>query len=356
MSVVFVDLVGFTSWSESQDPEDARELLSGYFDVARTVVGRYGGVVEKFIGDAVMAVWGSPVAREDDAERAVRAALDLVGAVPRLGQARGVAGLEARAGVVTGQVMSWANPGEGLVVGDRVNTAARVQSAAAPSTVLVDEMTRQVTQAAVGYSDAGTHAVKGKTEVLHLWQAQRVVAGVGGAQRVEGLETAFIGRGRELSVVKELFHAAAEEGRARLVSVLGAAGVGKSRLGWEFDKYADGLAATVWWHRGRCLSYGDGIAFWALTEMIRQRLGIAENDPPEVAAAKLDAALPGWVPDEQERAFITPRLAVLVGAGTTGHNQDGAGQTAAGLAGAGSAVFGREELFAGWRLFLERLA
>ncbi|CAN5183341.1 hypothetical protein BH20ACT5_BH20ACT5_19320 [soil metagenome] len=339
VSVLFVDLVGFTSWSEVQDPEDARELLSGYFSTARTVVGRYGGVVEKFIGDAVMAVWGSPVAREDDAERAVRAALELVGSVPNIGQQHGSPGLRARAGVVTGQVMSWANPGEGLVVGDRVNTAARVQSAAQPSTVLVDELTRRATQAAVAYVDAGSHSVKGKSEVLHLWRADRVVAGVGGVQRVRGLEAAFVGRGRELSVVKELFHASAEEGRARLVSVLGAAGVGKSRLGWEFEKYADGLAGAVWWHRGRCLSYGDGVAFWALVEMFRQRLGIAEDDRPEAAAGKLAARLPDWVPDEQERAFIGPRLAVLVGA-----------------EGEGGAELGREELFAGWRLFLERLA
>ncbi|MDQ3224263.1 MAG: AAA family ATPase, partial [Gemmatimonadota bacterium] len=137
-------------------------------------------------------------------------------------------------------------------------------------------------------------------------------------------------------MVKELFHASAEERRARLVSVLGAAGLGKSRLGWEFDKYIDGLASTVWWHRGRCLSYGDGIAFWALAEIFRQRLGIAETDSPEVAAGKLADALPEWVPDAQERAFITPRVAVLVGAS--------------------SLELGREELFAGWRLFLERLA
>ncbi|MDQ3224264.1 MAG: adenylate/guanylate cyclase domain-containing protein, partial [Gemmatimonadota bacterium] len=193
VSVCFVDLVGFTSWSESRDPEDVREFLSGYFELARTVVDRYGGVVEKFIGDAVMAVWGSPVAQEDDAERAVRAALELVGMVPGLGERSQVPGLQARAGVVTGQVMSWANPGEGLVVGDRVNTAARVQAAAAPSTVYVDETTRRVTQAAVSYLDTGAHSVKGKAESLRLWRADRVVAGVGGVRRVDSLETAFVG-------------------------------------------------------------------------------------------------------------------------------------------------------------------
>ena len=132
VSVLFVDLVGFTSLSESRDAEDVRELLGRYFDSARTIVERYGGVIEKFIGDAVMAVWGVPVAREDDAERAVRAALEIVDAVAVFGEEVGARAWRARAGVVTGQVAALENPGEGLVVGDRVNTASRVQSAAAP--------------------------------------------------------------------------------------------------------------------------------------------------------------------------------------------------------------------------------
>ena len=178
MSVLFVDLVGFTSLSESRDAEDVRELLGRYFDSARTIVDRYGGVIEKFIGDAVMAVWGVPVAREDDAERAVRAALEVVDAVAVFGAEVGAPGLAARAGVVTGQVAALENPGEGLVVGDRVNTASRVQSAAMPGSVFVDEVTRQVTSASVAYEDAGEHAVKGKAEPLRLWRAVRVVSGV----------------------------------------------------------------------------------------------------------------------------------------------------------------------------------
>jgi class 3 adenylate cyclase/predicted ATPase len=336
VSVVFVDLVGFTGWSESRDPEDVRVLLSGYFAVARTVIGRYGGVVEKFIGDAVMAVWGAPVAQEDDAERAVRAGLELVSAVAEYGRRQALKDLQARAGVVTGQVASWANPGEGLVTGDRVNTAARVQSVAQPGTVLVDDATRVASQAAIAYLPAEAHTVKGKTDPLLLWQATRVVANVGGVQRVDGLEAGFVGRTRELALVKEWFHASTEGGRARLVLVSGAAGVGKSRLGWEFEKYVDGLATTVWWHRGRCLSYGEGVAFWALAEMVRQRFGIAEEDSAEVAAAKLAERLPTLVPDVEERAFVSQRLGVLVGATDVD--------------------LGRDELFAGWRLFMERLA
>ena len=236
-------MVGFTPLSESRDPEAVRELLSRYFEVARTVIGRYGGVVEKFIGDAVMAVWGTPVATEGDAERAVRAALDLVGAVSQLGAEVGVPDLAARAGVVTGEVaVTLGAVGEGMVAGDAVNTAARVQSAAEPGSVLVDEATQRLAGSAVGFADAGSHRLKGKAEPQRLWRATRVLAGVGGVQRIDGLEAPLIGRDAELRTVKELFHAAAERKVPRMVLVSGPAGVGKSRLGWEFEKYVDGLA------------------------------------------------------------------------------------------------------------------
>src|SRR3954468_10661270 len=273
-SVLFADLVGFTPLSEARDPEEVRELLSRYFETARTIVGRYGGVVEKFIGDAVMAVWGTPVATEGDAERAVRAGLELVDAVAVLGTESGVAGLAARAGVVTGEVaVSLGAIGEGMVAGDAVNTAARVQAAASPDSVFVDAATRRLTAAAIGFADAGEHLLKGKADPEHLWRVTRVMAAVGGAQRVDGLEAAIVGRDSELRLVKELFHAAADRKSPRLVVVAGAAGVGKSRLGGEFEKYIDGLAQIVAWHRGRCLSYGEGVAFWALAEAVRQRFG-----------------------------------------------------------------------------------
>ena len=281
-SVLFCDVVGFTPLSESRDPEAVRELLSRYFEVARTVIGRYGGVVEKFIGDAVMAVWGTPVATEGDAERTVRAALDLVAAVGELGAEAGAPGLAARAGVVTGEVaVTLGAVAEGMVAGDAVNTAARVQSAAEPGSVLVDAATQRLAGGAIGFADAGSHRLKGKAEPQALWRAARVLAGIGGAQRIDGLEAPLTGRDAELRTVRELFHAAAERKMPRLVLVSGPAGVGKSRLGWEFEKYIDGLARDVWWHRGRCLSYGEGVAFWALAEIVRQRMGIAEEDPPK---------------------------------------------------------------------------
>src|SRR5271166_982427 len=340
-SVLFCDVVGFTPLSESRDPEVVRELLSRYSDVARTVIGRYGGVAEKFAGDAVMAVWGTPVAAEGDTERAVRAGLDLVGRVAELGADADVPGLAARAGVVTGEMaVTLGSVGEGMVAGDAVNTAARVQAAAGPGEVLVDGATQRLAESAIGFADAGEHALKGKTESVGLWRATRVLAGVGGSQRLDGLEAPLIGRDAELRTVRELFHAAAERRVPRMVLVAGPAGVGKSRLGWEFRKYIEGLAEVVWWHRGRCLSYGDGVAYWALAEMARQRLGIAEEDPADLAAGKLAEGLDRFVPDPDERAYIGARLGRLLGVG---------------FAGDGEATLAREELFAGWRLFFERL-
>ncbi len=341
-SVLFCDLVGFTPLSESRDPEAVRELLSRYFDVARTVIGRHGGTVEKFIGDAVMAVWGTPAAAEGDAERAVRAALGLVGAVSELEAETGLPDLAARAGVVTGEVaVTIGAVGEGMVAGDAVNTAARVQAVAQPGAVLVDSGTQRLAGSAIGFADAGSHRLKGKAGPEQLWRATRVLSAVGGAQRVDGLEAPLIGRDAELRTVRELFHAAADRKVPRLMLVSGPAGVGKSRLGWEFEKYIDGLATEVWWHRGRCLSYGEGVAFWALAEIVRQRLGIAEEDPAETAAAKLREGLDRFVPDPGERAFAGLRLGRLLGVT---------------FAGDGAASLTREELFAGWRLFFERLA
>jgi class 3 adenylate cyclase/predicted ATPase len=341
-SVLFCDMVGFTPLSESRDPEAVRELLSRYFEVARTVIGRYGGVVEKFIGDAVMAVWGTPTAAEGDAERAVRGALDLVAAVEALGAEIGVPGLTVRAGVVTGEVaVSLGAAHEGMVAGDAVNTAARVQAVAEPGQVLTDGATYRLAGRGVGFAEAGEHALKGKAEPQRLWRATRVLSAVGGVQRVDGLEAPLTGRDAELRTIKELFHAVADRRVPRLVLVSGPAGVGKSRLGWEFEKYVDGLKAEVWWHRGRCLSYGEGVAFWALAEIVRQRLGIAEEDPAELAAGKLAAGLDRFVADPGERAYVGTRLGRLLGVAFPGGH---------------GAVLGREELFAGWRLFFERLS
>jgi predicted ATPase len=253
-----------------------------------------------------------------------------------------VPGLAARAGVVTGEVaVTLGVAGEGMVAGDAVNTASRVQAAAEPGAVLADAATQRLAGSAIGFADAGEHALKGKAESAQLWRATRVLSAVGGSQRVDGLEAPLTGRDAELRTVRDLFHAAADRRVPRLVLVSGPAGVGKSRLGWEFEKYADGLMAEVWWHRGRCLSYGDGVAFWALAEIVRQRLGIAEEDPPETAAGKLAEGLARYVADPGERGYVAVRLGRLLGVAAEGD---------------GGAALSREELFAGWRLFFERLA
>ena len=338
VSVLFADLVGFTSLSESRDPEEVRELLSRYFDTCRRLIGLYGGVVEKFIGDAVMAVWGTPVATEDDAERAVRTGLDLVAAVQALGQEAGLEGLRARAGVMTGEAaVNIAAVGEGMVAGDLVNTASRVQSTAEPGSVFVGEATRRATEGTVVYEPAGSFELKGKEGETPLWRASRVVSGRGGSLKSEGLEAPFVGRDRELRQIKDLFHVSAEEGRAQLVSVTGIAGIGKSRLAWEFYKYFDGIVETIYWHRGRCLAYGEGVTYWALADMVRWRCGIAEDDPQDEALRKLQAALEEHLLDPEERRFVEPRLAQLLALGEGASHE-------------------RQDLFGAWRLFFERLA
>ncbi|MDQ4005729.1 MAG: AAA family ATPase, partial [Actinomycetota bacterium] len=337
VSVLFADLVGFTALSEKRDAEEVRDLLSRYFDTSRRLIGRYGGTVEKFIGDAVMAVWGTPVAKEDDAERAVRAALELAESVATLGEDVG-GELQARVGVLTGEAaVTVGAEGQGMVAGDLVNTASRIQSAAEPGSVLVGERTRRASDAAIAYEDAGTHLLKGKEEPVPLWRAVRVVAGKAGALRAADRDAPFVGRQREMRLIKELFHASAEDRTASLVSVTGVAGVGKTRLSWEFEKYIDGLAEDVWWHRGRCLAYGEGVAYWALAEMVRGRAGILEGEAPESASGKVRLMVERHVPDPEERAWIEPRLAHLLGLEER-------------------TAVDQSDLFSAWRLFFERLA
>jgi class 3 adenylate cyclase/tetratricopeptide (TPR) repeat protein len=338
VSVLFADLVGFTALSEGLDSEEVRDLLSRYFETARAVVERYGGTVEKFIGDAVMAVWGTPIANEDDAERTVRAALDLVEAVAELGAQLGAPGLQARAGVLTGEAtVNLGAAGQGMVAGDLVNTASRIQAAAEPGTVLVGEGTRRATEAAVAYADAGAHELKGKAESVHLYRALRVTAGRRGLMKSEGLEPPFVGRDRELKMIKDLFHACVDEGKAHLVQVTGIAGHGKSRLGWEVFKYLDGIQQVFLWHRGRCLAYGEGVTYWALAEMVRGRAGILEGEDRTTAAPKLRETVERYVEGAEDRRFVEPRLAHLIGI------EEGSASDKA-------------DLFAGWRLFFECLA
>ena len=331
VSILFADLVGFTPFAEERDSEDVRETLTKYFDISREVIERYGGTVEKFIGDAVMAVWGAPVAQEDDAELAVRAALELVEAVKTLGS-----GIEARAGVLTGEAaVTLGATNQGMVAGDIVNTASRLQSVAPPGTVLVGESTHRAASAAIAFEQVTDQLLKGKQVPIAAWRALRVVAERGGRNRSEALEAPFVGRSEELRLLKELISATGREKRLRVVSVIGPAGIGKSRLAREFSNYIDGLQEAVYWHGGRSPAYGEGITFWALGEMVRGRAGLAERDDEPTTRAKIKETVAQWVTDESERDWIERSLLTLLG-------------VEGGMA--------ADELFGAWRTFFERIA
>jgi len=331
VTVLFADLVGFTPFAEERDAEEVREVLTRYFDMARAIIESYGGTVEKFIGDAVMAVWGAPIAREDDAGRAVRSALDLVEAVRTLGPT-----IQARVGVLTGEAaVTLGATNQGMVAGDIVNTAARLQSVAVPGTVLVGEATYLGASTSIAFEPAGEQSLKGKASPVPAWRALRVIGERGGRGSGEALEAPFVGRDDELLLFKDLYQATSRERRARLVSVIGPAGIGKSRVGWEFVKYLDGLIEDVWWHTGRSPAYGAGISFWALGEMVRGRCGLVETDDEATSRAKVAETLAEHIKDPDERRWIERAFLVLLG-------------LESGMA--------TEELYGAWRTFFERLA
>ena len=338
VSILFADLVGFTARADGTDPEGIREFLAGYFELARETVERYGGTVEKFIGDAVMAVWGTPVAREDDPERAVRAAMDLVDSVRRVGRETGDEALALRAAVLTGEAaVAVGVVGQGMVAGDLVNTASRLQSVAPPGTVLVGESTYRAADRAIAFEAVGEQVLKGKAAPVAAWRALRVVAERGGLGRSEGIEAPFVGRDDELRLLKDVLHATSRERRVRLVSVTGQAGVGKSRLAWEFLKYIDGVLEPIYWHQGRSPAFGEGVTFWALGEMVRRRANLAETDDEATTRQRIAATLVEYVPDEDERRRLEPSLLSLLGIGEV-------------------PVGGREALFASLRTFFERIS
>jgi class 3 adenylate cyclase len=335
VSVLFVDLVGFTTASEGRDSEDTRDLLTRYYDAAREVVARYGGTIEKFIGDAVMGVWGTPRAHEYDAVRAVRAALELVSAVPRLESA---GELQARAGVLTGEAaVQIGLEGQGMIAGDLVNTASRLQSIARPGTVLVGDATYRAANLAIAFESAGRRELKGKEQPVEVWEATSVVAKRGGVGRSATLEPPFVGRDDELELLKEQFHTTVREGKPRLVTLTGIPGIGKTRLLWELEKYLDGVTQNVFLMNGRSPAYGEGISYWALAEMLRGRAGVAETDEPDIARERVGEMTGRFVADDDDRRWIEPRVLGLLGLDQLPTES-------------------RDELFAAWRALLERIA
>jgi class 3 adenylate cyclase/tetratricopeptide (TPR) repeat protein len=309
VSVLFADLVGFTSRAEQLDPEDVRAVLAPYWERLRSELEQRGGTVEKFIGDAVMALFGAPAAHDDDPLRAVSAALAI------RDWAREEDDLQVRIAVNTGEalVVLGARPaeGQGMAAGDVVNTTARLQAAAPVNGVLVGETTYRATRDVVEYAAHEPVAAKGKSEPIPVWEAVQVRSRLG--MDVERATLPLVGRTRELSVIVDAFERAESEREPQLVTLVGVPGIGKSRLVGAFFSHLEGAPDLVWWRQGRALPYGDGVSFWAVAEMVKAQAGIEENDPPDVCAAKLRASVEQLVADEAEREWVTDYLLPLVG-------------------------------------------
>jgi class 3 adenylate cyclase len=337
VTVLFVDLVGFTSQAEQMDPEDVRALLSPYYTRLRAELERFGGTVEKFIGDAVMALFGAPVAHEDDPERAVLAALAIRDWV------REEERIQVRLAVNTGEalVMLGARPdsGEGMAAGDVLNTAARLQAAAPVNGILVGERTFRATRRVIEYREATPVAAKGKKELVAVWEARqaraRSGAGIPHQQR-----TALVGRERELHVLRDALARVRAERSPQLVTLVGVPGIGKSRLLYELSRIADAETELISWRQGRSLPYGDGISFWALAEMVKAQAGILESDTSGEAGAKLAEMTADMVSGTSDADWVHRHLGALVGLGS-------------GVSAAGDR---RGEVFAAWRHFFEALA
>lgn len=314
VSVLFADLVGFTSFADTHDHEDVRSLVTAYFERARAVISSFGGQVDKYIGDAVTAFWGTIEAREDDAERAVRAGLELADSITALAIEAEIPELAVRVGVLSGETSVGPGGNEvGLVLGDIVNTASRLQSASPPGGVLVGGSTRRLTEQSIVYAPYGHLDLKGKAEPVEAWQAIAIADEVGGDGPAARVEPPFVGRTEELRLLKDSLRTVARDQTPRLVSIVGEPGIGKSRLAWELRKFADGLVDTFLWHQGRSPAYGDGVTYWALSEMVRSRARITETDDPVRARTRLRRALAEFIGDDEERDWLEPRLSGLLG-------------------------------------------
>jgi class 3 adenylate cyclase/tetratricopeptide (TPR) repeat protein len=332
---LFCDLVGFTAGSESADPEDVDRMLAAYSAMAQAQIEAHGGVMEKFIGDAVVGVFGAPAAHEDDPERAVRAGLRIVEGAEAL---EGVGGtpLRLRVGINTGEALvrlrASAGLGERLLAGDAINTASRIQSVAPEMGVAVGLATFEATSVVFDYEELSPASLKGKAEPVRVFHAKAPRARLG-THRTRTHDSPFIGREIDLAILKGIFDKTVAAGSVQLVTVVGEPGLGKSRLVSELFAYIDARPELTIWRQGRCLPYGEGITFWALGEILKAHTGILESDPPDVAEAKLEKVLPTGT----EREWFRQRLLPLLGIEA-------------------SSLAEREELFTAWRRFLEQVA
>ena len=335
MTVVFADLVGSTALAERSDPEDVRAMLGAHHARVRTDLERFGGTVEKFIGDAVVAVFGAPVAHEDDPERAVRAALAIRDAATE-------AGVALRVAVNTGEALvtldARPSEGEGMVAGDVVNTAARIQSAAPVNGVLVGESTYRATAHVIEYGPAASIEAKGKSEPVPVWVAVAPRSRFGSDVEQAPL-AALVGREREVDVLRDALTRARQEREPQLVTLVGVPGIGKSRIVAELFSIVDADPDIILWRQGRCLPYGEGISYWALGEMAKSHAGILESDTAAEADRKLREAVAALVREQSEADWVTGHLKPLVGLGSD-------------MAAGGDS---RGETFAAWRRFFESL-
>jgi len=336
VTVLFCDLVGFTAASEQADPEDVRARIRPYHARLRSEIEHYGGTVEKFVGDAVMAVFGAPVAHEDDTERAVRAGLRILEAIQELNEHDPGLSLQVRIGINTGEavVALGVRPedGEGFVTGDVVNTASRLQGAAPVNGIAVSEQTYRQTERVFDYEQLQPVQVKGKAQRVAIWRPLRARSRFG-SDLTRTHSTPLVGRELEKPLLIGTFERSAQQRSCQLVTVVGEPGVGKSRLCAELFHYIEQRPDLVSWRQGRCLPYGQGIAFWALGEIVKAECGILESDSPQQAESKLERALPE---DDPDLPWLKARLAPLVGAPAEPAAQ--------------------EESFTAWRRFLESLA
>ena len=343
VTVLFADLVGFTSRSERMDVEDVRGTLAPYHALLREQLEHYGGTVEKFIGDAVMALFGAPIAHEDDPERAVRAALSIRAAIDRLNDEEPELDLHVRVGVNTGEALvvldADAARGEGMASGDVVNTAARLQTAAPVDGILVGESTYRATDRAITYLSAEPVVAKGKSQPLAVWEAVEARARLG-VDVVQRPTTPLVGRGEEVDLLLDALRRCRSERAVQLVTLVGVPGIGKSRLVWELMQAVERDPDFITWRQGRSLPYGDGVTYWALGEMIKAQAGILDTDAADDAGGKLQAAVADLIHDPTEAAWVEEHVRALAGleaAAAVGGNR-------------------HSEAAAAWRRFLEALA
>ena len=343
ITVLFADLVGFTSRVEHMDVEDVRAMLAPYYALLRQQLEQFGGTVEKFIGDAVMAVFGAPTAHEDDPERAVRSALAIREALAAANEENPELDLHVRIAVNSGEALVFvgerSDSGESISSGDVINTAARLQTGAPIDGVLVGTLTYRATCDVIDYAEAAPVEAKGKAEPVPCWEALRARSRVGESRRRQDA-TRLVGRQDERQRLIDAFERAQGNRSVSMVTLVGVPGIGKSRLVRELFHHIDRRPELVRWREGRSPPYGHGVTFWALGEIVKAEAGMLDSQESELAASKLAAAVWAAIGERDEAEWVERHLRGLVGLEE------------------GSVPFGdrRAEAFAAWRRFLEALA